>query len=106
MSLLLSYRMAVSDNSSVFGQGIELSTFLAVYSAVIAGDLTTFSIGGKPKSGGLLTGVGSSLGLIGEAQGLSNSHNRFECDASPFRADYYATYVFYLFWSSPSINMT
>ncbi|KAH7411947.1 hypothetical protein DE146DRAFT_259165 [Phaeosphaeria sp. MPI-PUGE-AT-0046c] len=82
---------AATASNKVFGQGIELSTFLAVYSSVVAGDLTTFSIGGKAKSGGLLTGVGSSLGLIGEPQGLSNSHNRFECDASPFRADYYAT---------------
>lgn len=90
---LLSSCMIVSNSSSVFGMSIELSTFLAVYAAVVAGDLTTFSIGGKPSSGGLLTGIGSSLGLIGEPQGLSNSHNRFECDASPLRADLYSTYV-------------
>lgn len=77
----------------VFGMGLDLSAFLAVYSAVMAGDLTSFSIGGKPKSGGLLGGLTSSLGLLGEAQGLSASHNRFEHDGSPTRADLYTTYV-------------
>jgi hypothetical protein len=73
--------------------GLDLAAFLSAYSAIMAGDLTSYSIGGKPKSGGLLGGVGSSLGLIGEPQGLSNSHNRFETDASPLRADLYSTYV-------------
>jgi hypothetical protein len=79
--------------TAVFGMGLDLSAFLAVYSAIMAGDLTSFSIGGKPKSGGLLGGATSSLGLLGEPQGLSASHNRFECDASPTRADLYSTYV-------------
>ncbi|KAJ4403468.1 hypothetical protein N0V91_006520 [Didymella pomorum] len=78
-------------STEVFGMGLDLSAFLAVYSAVMAGDLTSFSIGGKPKSGGLLTGLTSSLGLLGEAQGLSASHNRFEHDGSPTRADLYST---------------
>lgn len=69
--------------------GLDLAAFLSVYSGVMAGDFTSVSIGGKPKSGGLLSGVTSSLGLLGEAQGLSNSHNRFEADASPTRADLY-----------------
>jgi hypothetical protein len=73
--------------------GLDLSAFLSAYSAIMAGDLTSFSIGGKPKSGGLLGGVGSSLGLLGTPQGLSASHNRFEADASPLRADLYSTYV-------------
>jgi hypothetical protein len=50
----------------VFGMGLDLSAFLAVYTAVMAGDLTSFSIGGKPKIGGLLGGAVSSLGLLGE----------------------------------------
>ena len=79
--------------SLVFGMGLDLSAFLAVYSAVMAGDLTSFSIGGKPKTGGLLGGVVSSIGLLGEPQGLSASHNRFEVDGSPTRSDLYATYV-------------
>jgi hypothetical protein len=78
---------------SVFGMGLDLSGFLAVYSAVMAGDLTSFSIGGKPKSGGLLGGVTSSLGLLREPQGLSASHNRFEVDGSPTRSDLYSTYA-------------
>ncbi|CAN9089997.1 unnamed protein product [Alternaria alternata] len=77
--------------NEVFGMGLDLSGFLAVYSAVMAGDLTSFSIGGKPKSGGLLGGVTSSLGLLGEPQGLSASHNRFEVDGSPTRSDLYST---------------
>ncbi|KAI4935087.1 uncharacterized protein J4E92_002373 [Alternaria infectoria] len=77
--------------NEVFGMGLDLSAFLAVYSAVMAGDLTSFSIGGKPKTGGLLGGVTSSLGLLGEPQGLSASHNRFEVDGSPTRGDLYST---------------
>jgi len=78
---------AATASSNVFGMGVDLSAFLSVYSALIAGDLTSFSIGGKPKSSGLL----SSLGLLGEPQGLSLSHNRFEADASPVREDLYST---------------
>jgi hypothetical protein len=76
----------------VFGMGLDLSAFLSVYAAIMAGDLTSFSIGGKPKSG-LLGGLTSSLGLLGEPQGLSGSHNRFEHDGSPLRGDLYSTYV-------------
>jgi hypothetical protein len=69
----------------------DLSGFLSVYAGIMAGDVTTVSIGGKPKSGGLLGGVTSSVGLLGEPQGLSASHNRFEADCSPTRADLYKT---------------
>jgi hypothetical protein len=72
--------------------GLDLAGFLSVYSGVMAGDIVSVSIGGKPKSG-LLGGLTSSLGLLGEAQGLSASHNRFEADASPTREDLYKTYV-------------
>jgi hypothetical protein len=71
--------------------GLDLAAFLSVYSGVMAGDITSVSIGGKPKSG-VLGGLTSSLGLLGEAQGLSASHNRFETDASPTRADLYKRY--------------
>jgi hypothetical protein len=30
--------------------------------------------------------------LLGKPQGLSKSHNRFEADASPLRADLYTRY--------------
>lgn len=93
----------------VFGMGLDLSAFLSVYSAVMAGDLTSFSIGGKPKSsgllGGLVGGVTSSLGLLGEAQGLSASHNRFEHDGSPLRGDLYSTYVFEVHPSCHILNI-
>jgi hypothetical protein len=81
------------NNRLVFGMGLELSAFLSVYSSVMAGNLTACSIGGKPNNDGLLGGLGSTLGLVGEPQGLSASHNRFEADASPTRADLYKTYV-------------
>ncbi|KAF2996809.1 hypothetical protein E8E13_001732 [Curvularia kusanoi] len=87
MSTILQMTTASTE---VFGMGLDLSAFLAVYSAVMAGDLNSFSIGGKPKSNGLL-GLTSSLGLLGEPQGLSASHNRFESDGSPTRADLYST---------------
>jgi hypothetical protein len=67
--------------------GIDLAAFLGVYASVMAGDITSCSIGGPPKDSGLLGGIG----LVGKPQGLSNSHNRFEADASPTRADLYST---------------
>jgi hypothetical protein len=76
-------------SNEVFGMGLDLATFLSVYAGVMAGDVTSVSIGGRPKSSGLLGGLTSSLGLLGEPQGLSASHNRFEADASPTRADLY-----------------
>ncbi|USP80352.1 uncharacterized protein yc1106_07626 [Curvularia clavata] len=78
-------------STEVFGMSTDLSAFLSVYSGIMAGDITSVSIGGKPKSGGLLGGLTSSLGLLGEPQGLSASHNRFEADCSPTRADLYKT---------------
>lgn len=83
---------SISDYVVVFGMGLDLAAFLSVYSGVMSGDILNFSIGGKPKSS-LISGLTSSLGLLGEGQGLSNSHNRFECDASPTRTDLYSTYV-------------
>jgi hypothetical protein len=91
---------------SVFGMGLDLSAFLAVYSAVMAGDLTSFSIGGKPKTGGLVGGLVSSVGLLGEPQGLSASHNRFEVDASPTRGDLYSTYVIQVSSSFCMVSIT
>lgn len=75
--------------------GLELATWLTTYSAVMAGDLTSVSIGGtpKPSHSGLLGSLGTGLGLFGQPQGLSHSHNRFEADVSPTRGDLYITYV-------------
>lgn len=87
----------IFGSNKVFGMGLELATWLSTYSAVMAGDLTTVSIGGTPKKprqglvGGLLSSVGTGLGLFGQPQGLSHSHNRFEADVSPTRGDLYIT---------------
>jgi hypothetical protein len=63
---------------------LDLATALAIYGAVYSGDLTSWSIGGPPDPGLL-----SSLGLLGSPQGISNSHNKYEGDASPTRGDLY-----------------
>ena len=89
--LIPAYMHRIFDQAVVFGMGLDLAGFLSVYSGVMAGDITSVSIGGKPKTGGLLGGLTTSLGLLGEPQGLSMSHNRFEADASPTRADMYKT---------------
>lgn len=78
-------------SNTVFGMGHDLGAFLSVYSGVMSGDITSLSIGG-PKPLGLVGSLGSTLGLLGTPQGLSKSHNRFEADASPFRADLYVRY--------------
>ncbi|TGJ81035.1 hypothetical protein E0Z10_g7716 [Xylaria hypoxylon] len=66
-----------------FGMGFDLATFLAVYGAIFDGDLTSYSIGGPALS---LLGLGS---LLGEPQGLSGSHNKYEGDLSPIHGDLY-----------------
>lgn len=81
---------ATLASQTVFGMGLDLGGFLSAYSGIMAGDITSFSIGGPPSSG-LIGGLTSSLGLLGRPQGLSKSHNRFETDASPLRADLYKT---------------
>ncbi|KAK4574868.1 hypothetical protein LTR86_001710 [Recurvomyces mirabilis] len=68
----------------VFGMGVDLATVLAVYGAVIDGDLTSYSIGGPDSRVSLL-----GLGLLGEPQGLSGSHNKYEGDVSPIKGDLY-----------------
>ncbi|KAK5170829.1 hypothetical protein LTR04_003088 [Oleoguttula sp. CCFEE 6159] len=73
----------VDGTNFVFGMGIDLAAFLAVYGAVMDGDLTSWSIGGPTP--GLL----SSVGLLGTPQGISGSHNKYEGDASPTRGDLY-----------------
>ncbi|POR39495.1 hypothetical protein TPAR_00289 [Tolypocladium paradoxum] len=74
----------IQGTSHVFGMGLDLSAFLTVYGAVFDGDLMKWSIGGPPP-GGLL----GASGLLGRPQGISNSHNKYECDVSPTRGDLY-----------------
>ena len=68
----------------VLKRGVDLATFLAIYGAVFDGDLTSYSIGGPPPKS-LLSGIG----LVGQPQGLSGSHNKYEGDVSPTRGDLY-----------------
>lgn len=64
--------------------GLDFATVLAVYPAVTSGNLVSFSIGGPDSRV-------STLGLLGQPQGLSGSHNKFEGDSSPTRDDLYLT---------------
>ncbi|CAJ2509352.1 Uu.00g143780.m01.CDS01 [Anthostomella pinea] len=72
----------ITGTMEAFGMGIDLATFLAIYGAVLDGDLTSYSIGGPVPS---LLKLG---GLLGEPQGLSGSHNKYEGDASPVHGDF------------------
>jgi hypothetical protein len=65
----------------VFGMSKDLGAFLSIYGALIDGDGTKWSIGGPSVNTAPL------LGLLGEPQGISGSHNRYESDASPSRPD-------------------
>ena len=64
--------------------GIDLATFLAVYGAVIDGNLESWSIGGISSALPPILG-----GLISAPTGLEGSHNKYESDASPTRGDLY-----------------
>ncbi|KAH9837414.1 Cloroperoxidase [Teratosphaeria destructans] len=74
-----------TDHSTVFGLGPGIALFLAVYGAVVAGDLTQWSIGGPDARVPAPLG----LGLLGQPQGISGSHNKYENDGSPTRGDLY-----------------
>ena len=63
--------------------GQDLGGFLAIYGALIDGDLTKWSIGGPSAA------VPATLGLLGTPQGISGSHNKYEGDVSPARPDLY-----------------
>lgn len=72
----------INGTEAAFGMGPDLASLLAVYGAIFDGDLTSYSIGGPVAS---LT----VAGLLGEPQGLSGSHNKYEGDVSPTRGDLY-----------------
>ena len=67
----LTYPKLNPNELIVFGMGLDLAAFLSAYSGVMAGDVNSVSIGGKPGSGILSGGLTSSLGLIEEPQGLT-----------------------------------
>lgn len=61
--------------------GEDLAAFLSIYGAVFDGDLTKWSIGGPDARVGILG--------LGEPEGISGSHNKYEADVSPTRGDLY-----------------
>ncbi|GAB7326296.1 hypothetical protein MBLNU13_g10272t1 [Cladosporium sp. NU13] len=73
----------IESTGKVFGMGVDLSTFLAVYGSVFDGNLYSWSIGGPDDR------VSIPLNLLGQPQGISGSHNKYEGDASPTRGDLY-----------------
>lgn len=69
---------------TVFGMGADLAGFLTVLGGVLDGDGLGWSIGGPAPS------LASTLGgLLGQPQGISGSHNKYETDVSPGRGDLY-----------------
>lgn len=73
----------VQGTGNAFGMGADLAEFLAAYGAIFDGNLTAYSIGGP------YPGLTNGLGLLGEPEGLSGSHNNYEGDVSPVRGDLY-----------------
>ncbi|CZT41973.1 related to oxidase [Rhynchosporium secalis] len=73
----------IDGTYKVFGMGKDLGGFLALYGALVDGNLASWSIGGPTPS------VKSLLGLLGTPGGLTGSHNKYEGDASPTRPDLY-----------------
>lgn len=72
----------IKSTGQVFGMGLDLSTILSVYGAAVDGNLLEWSIGGP-------TANVPSINLLGEPQGISGSHNKYESDVSPTRGDLY-----------------
>ena len=72
----------IDGTVAVFGMGPDLASFLSVYGAIFDGNLVAFSIGGP------VAGLTNTF-LLGEPQGLSGSHNKYEGDVSPTRGDLY-----------------
>lgn len=69
----------ITGLGALYGMSVDLAGFLAAYAVAIDGDLVSlaWSIGGPPPS------------LLGSAQGISWSHNKYEGDTSIGRCDAY-----------------
>jgi hypothetical protein len=83
----------ITAANQVYGMSVELITFLAVMGVVWTGDPISldpsFSIGGKDARVQNL--LGNLMGTLNEPEGLDNSHNWIETDASPTRNDLFVT---------------
>jgi len=75
----------ITGLSAAYGLGVAANAVLAAYAVIFDGDpvLGTWSIGGPPSSDP------ATKGLLGQARGLSYSHNNYEGDASIGRNDAY-----------------
>ncbi|PQE18747.1 hypothetical protein CJF32_00006490 [Rutstroemia sp. NJR-2017a WRK4] len=76
-----------AGTNAAFGMSLDLGLFLGIYGSVFDGNLLGYSIGG-PTSNNALP-LSNLLGLTGQPQGLSGSHNKYESDTSPTRPDLY-----------------
>ncbi|KAF7852551.1 hypothetical protein EAF04_010952 [Stromatinia cepivora] len=77
----------IDGTNTAFGMSLELGGFLGIYGAVFDGNLLAWSIGGPTPNNALP--LGNLLGLTGQPQGISGSHNKYEADTSPTRPDLY-----------------
>jgi hypothetical protein len=70
---------------------LDLGGFLAVFGTVFDGNPLSldagYSIGGATSQSSNI--LGNVAGLVGQPQGLSGSHNKYEGDTSPTRGDLY-----------------
>jgi hypothetical protein len=70
---------------------LDLGGFLAVFGTVFDGNPLSldpgYSIGGATSANSNI--LGNLGGLLGQPQGLSGSHNKYEGDSSPTRGDLY-----------------
>ncbi|KAI9791138.1 MAG: hypothetical protein M1833_001697 [Piccolia ochrophora] len=80
---VVSLAQAATATNEVFGLALNFGVPLTVYATLVDGDILRqeWSIGG-PQPRGIIP-------IIGPADGLSGSHNKYEGDASPGRGDYY-----------------
>lgn len=59
----------IQATNDVLGLALDAAAFLALFGAVLDGDLVSWSIGGVPRDG------------------ISGSHGHYESDSSPLRGD-------------------
>ncbi|RAL67849.1 hypothetical protein DID88_008575 [Monilinia fructigena] len=77
----------INGTNVAYGMSLDLGGFLAIYGAVFDGNLLAWSIGGPTSEASLP--LSNLLGLTGQPQGISGSHNKYETDTSPTRPDLY-----------------
>jgi hypothetical protein len=77
--------VAIDGLGRLFGMSADLAGFLAAYAVVMDGDALTqtWSIGGRQPTTITLDGI------LGQPQGVGNSHNKYEGDTSICRGDAY-----------------